>query len=305
MKKQFSAQPLLNGIIIRKDNHECSATLNNNQIVIKKTHFTDTKQFDNLINIPLMRGIIATINYFTMFIKALNKSADFINTEISKKKSDNPKVMKILNIGMLDAIIIISLGLSFLICFVLFILAPSFIAYIFTKYIDSILIINLIEITFRIILLYIFLRLSSRIKKIATMYKYHGAYHKIINCYQNNDKLTINNIKRHDVCSKECGLSFMFFSMITFSYIICFAQAISGILYTNLIRLILFFLFSGIAYEFFLLFQDKKTISYLGKIFQKTMVLEPSEIEIKVVLASFNTLRKEQDVVSISKSNNE
>ena len=97
----------------------------------------------------------------------------------------------------------------------------------------------------------------------------------------------------------------MFFSMITFSYIICFAQAISGILYTNLIRLILFFLFSGIAYEFFLLFQDKKTISYLGKIFQKTMVLEPSEIEIKVVLASFNTLRKEQDVVSISKSNNE
>ena len=77
MKKQFSAQPLLNGIIIRKDNHECSATLNNNQIVIKKTHFTDTKQFDNLINIPLMRGIIATINYFTMFIKALNKSEIF------------------------------------------------------------------------------------------------------------------------------------------------------------------------------------------------------------------------------------
>ena len=81
-----------------------------------------------------------------------------------------------------------------------------------------------------------------------TMYKYHGAEHKTIACYEAGEELTVENVKKHPRFHKRCGTSFIVLTLIV--------SIIAGsfIKYDNVIqrmgyRILLLPLIVGVSYE--------------------------------------------------------
>lgn len=292
MKKTYYAQSLLNGIIIKGNNKETQAIqMPDGKVIIKSKINKNIKQINYLNNIPLIRGIIVLINYLISFIKALNDSADIISEELDGDK--NKKISKNFDLYIIDILTLISVITSLFFSFILLIIIPSILVYLMDMIIAIPIISSLFEGIFRIIMFYFSLLLSGRIKKIKNMYMYHGAFHKISQCYENQDELTMENIKKYNYYDPNCGLSFIFVSMIISILSFSIIQVVRPDMLSTISRIIYMFMISGIFYEIMLLLNSQKKQLLIDKIFQKAMVKEPTEDILLIVKKAFETNLKE------------
>jgi len=51
-------------------------------------------------------------------------------------------------------------------------------------------------------------------KDIRRVWQYHGAEHKTIHCYENEEELTVENVKKYSTRHPRCGTSFLFTIMV-------------------------------------------------------------------------------------------
>jgi uncharacterized protein YqhQ len=289
LKKTYYAQSLLNGIIIKGNNKETQATVGiDGKVTIKTRLNRNYKPMNYMNNMPLIRGIIVLISYLISFIKSLNDSADIISEEV-----DNKKISKNFDLSFMDILTVISIITSLFLTFILLIIVPSILVYLFDMIIAIPITSSILEGLLRIVMFYISLLLSSKIPKIKNMYMYHGAFHKISQCYEAGEEITMDNIKKYSSYDPKCGLSFIFSSMfisILFFSIIQVTEP--GVLHT-LSRCIYTLMISGICYEIMLILNNKNKQIFVGKVFQKTMVKEPTEEILLIVKKTFETNMKE------------
>lgn len=99
-----------------------------------------------------------------------------------------------------------------------------------------------------------YILLCSQMNDIKKLFKYHGAEHKTIFCYEKGLALTVENVRKQVRFHPRCGTSFMFLMIavgILFStIIIIFAPGVTK--YTALwvtIKILLVPLFCGVGYE--------------------------------------------------------
>jgi uncharacterized protein YqhQ len=74
---------------------------------------------------------------------------------------------------------------------------------------DKGLLFNLIEGLIRVAILVAYIWGISLLKDVKTLFQYHGAEHKVVNCYEAGIELTITNVKRHSRIHPRCGTSFL------------------------------------------------------------------------------------------------
>ncbi|MBQ7958794.1 MAG: DUF1385 domain-containing protein [Oscillospiraceae bacterium] len=105
-----------------------------------------------------------------------------------------------------------------------------------------------IEGIIKMIIFVLYLYITSKMSDMRTMYKYHGAEHKTIACYEAGEELTVENVKKHPRFHKRCGTSFIVLTLIV--------SIIAGsfIKYDNVIqrmgyRILLLPLIVGVSYE--------------------------------------------------------
>ena len=113
-------------------------------------------------------------------------------------------------------------------------------------------VLNVAEGILRMIFFLIYLVLSSKIEGIDRVWRYHGAEHKTIACYEAGEPLTVDNIKKCSRFHPRCGTSFMFI-VLAISIII---YTIVGVLIGDnnpvvniLMRIVLIPLICGISFE--------------------------------------------------------
>lgn len=56
--------------------------------------------------------------------------------------------------------------------------------------------------------------LCSQVEGVGRVFEYHGAEHKTIFCYENEESLTVENVKKHSRFHPRCGTSFMIFMLV-------------------------------------------------------------------------------------------
>ena len=77
----------------------------------------------------------------------------------------------------------------------------------------------LIERLFKLTLLLTYISLISLTPLIKRVFQYHGAEHKVINAYENNLPLTVENVQAQSDLHYRCGSSFMLFTVIVGMFI--------------------------------------------------------------------------------------
>ena len=181
---------------------------------------------------PLIRGVYNFFDSQVTGVKSLMRSADLspeegdLEEKPSKfdqwleKKLGNEKFQQYL----IGGAVVMGLGLSVLLFFVLPMVIGSFL----DRWIQSNLLLNLVEGAIRICIFIAYIFAVSRMKEMKRLFAYHGAEHKTIRCYEAGLPLTVENVRKMTRLHPRCGTSFLLVVMIL--SILVFSVASSALL---------------------------------------------------------------------------
>ena len=179
-----------------------------------------------LFRLPFFRGIAGLIDSMRLSYKALMLSADkaIESTEIEEEPSKFEKWLddkfgdNLVKIVMVFASII---GVAFAVF--LFFFLPSFLFDLSSNAVPAfkegnsdmvVLWKSIFEGVLKLLLFLGYIIIVSQTTQMKRVFMYHGAEHKTIFCYENEEELTIENVKKQIRFHPRCGTSFMVIMLI-------------------------------------------------------------------------------------------
>ncbi|MCQ2969536.1 MAG: DUF1385 domain-containing protein, partial [Clostridium sp.] len=291
MKKcDVGGQAVIEGVMMRGSKATATAVRTSKgkiKISVKKT-IPITKKY-KILSLPFIREIVALLDSLIIGIKALNYSASFFEEEEEStfekwiKDKFGEKLMS-------DLLITLTMMISFVVSIGIFIGIPTSIASIFKNLGFSNIILNLIEAFIRIFILMLYMYFISKMDDIYRVLQYHGAEHKTIFCYENEERLTIENVKKYSRFHPRCGTNFIFLTMFV-SIVLYTFTGWGNFIERIVIRIALLPVVAGISYEIIKWLGKSgsklsKIIAYPGLMLQKLTTKEPDDMQIEVAIKS-------------------
>ena len=288
-RRDVGGQAVIEGVMRRGSKGVATAIRKENGEIV--TRFEDSTPFSKRhpnLNKPFLRGIFMLVDSLKVGLNALNYSASFFEEEEESKfeKWLNDKFKGKAN----DIIITITMIISFALSIGIFVGIPTAVAGVFNRMGIPSIALNLIEACLRILILISYMWLIAKMDDIYRVFQYHGAEHKTIFCYENEEELTIENVRKQSRLHPRCGTNFLF--LVMFVSILVFAFTGWGSLFERLIfRIILIPVVSGISYEIIKWLGKSngklaKIIATPGLKLQLLTTREPDDDQIEVAIAS-------------------
>lgn len=298
---RVGGQAVIEGIMMRGPKKYAVAIKKyNGNILLDKGEVKSIRDNVKVLNLFILRGIVAFFESIILGMKTLIFSADYFDME-EKSAADKFVVSKEEEIAVesrekIDRqqgwTVFIAAILAIIFCIAIFFILPTFIASRFFNNVDPAdrVWFNVIEGSIRIVLFFIYLFLVSLMKDVRRVFEYHGAEHKTINCFEDGAELTVENVKKYSKFHPRCGTSFLFvvmlISIIVFSFI-----SPKNLIITILARILLLPVVAGISYEIISFFGKLK--GKLGKIltmpgmwFQCFTTREPDDLQIFIAITA-------------------
>ncbi len=250
--------------------------------------------------VPFLRGIFNFLDSLIDGYKCLSRSADKQMTDDDEEELSKFEQWLNDKLGdkLMPVISVISMIIGVGLALVLFMLFPAFISKLIDKYIISLspFAKNCIEGVLKISVFLAYTKLTSLMSDIATTYRYHGAEHKTIACYESGEELNVENVRKQIRFHPRCGTSFIFLVL----FISIFVFTVVGVPWDNILvrmgfKLLLLPVIVGIAYELIRLagrYDNLATriISAPGLWVQRITTSEPNDGQIECAIAALKAV---------------
>ncbi|MBS4209627.1 DUF1385 domain-containing protein [Bacillus sp. FJAT-50079] len=247
-----------------------------------------------LKKIPFIRGIVAIIEASATGSQHLTFSTDRYDVDPEDdKKIESEKMSKTTLILSVAAIGV----LSFLFSKFIFTLVPVFLAALTKPIFPGDVAQVLIEGLFKLILLLGYIYFISLTPMVKRVFQYHGAEHKVINAYENDLELTVENVQSASRLHYRCGSSFILFTVVIGVFIYLLVPT-DPLIVRILNRLALIPVVLGVSFEVLQLTNKLRHVpvlrflGYPGLWLQLLTTKEPDNKQVEVAIASFNELLK-------------
>jgi len=288
----IGGQAVMEGVMMKnQDEYAIAVRKPNQEIEIKKDTFISVTKKHKVLRLPIIRGMVTFVESMVLGMNSLTYSSSFYEEEETAKES---KTEAFLNRVFKDKAESIIMGITIILAIAmavgLFIFVPFFVSAFLGKYVESPMLLALLEGVFRLALFIGYVFAISMMKDIQRVFMYHGAEHKTINCIEHGLPLTVENVRKQTKEHKRCGTSFlvyvMFISIIFFTCIRVENMALKVFL-----RLILVPVIAGVSYEF-IRFAGKSESKIMGILSRPGMWVhglttrEPDDDMIEVAIAS-------------------
>ncbi len=303
--KSIGGQAVIEGVMMRGKSMYCMAVRNVNtkEIAIEKNPVKSLSNRSKILKMPFIRGIASFIDSLVLGMKIIMKSATLSGldeeTEEQKKSKLDLWLENKFGEKLTDYIIYFSVFVSIILSIGIFMVLPVWISSFITKFFNiSLWGIGVVEGIVRILIFLGYILLISRMRDVQRLFKYHGAEHKTINCFESGDELTIQNVKKHTRLHKRCGTSFLIIVMIVSMVVFMFLRT-DNVTLRVLSRVILVPLIAGISYEIIKLAGRcdnifVKIISAPGMALQKVTTKEPEDEMIETAILSLKGVLEEE-----------
>jgi uncharacterized protein YqhQ len=259
------------------------------------------------LKLPILRGIAGMIDSLSMGYKALSMSvekAGLDDEEPSKfdiwvKKTFGDKIMNVIMGASTVLGLLLAVGLFFMLPTVIFNLIRNLGGGASLEQWRS-----PVEGVMRILIFLVYIILCSRMPEIHRMFEYHGAEHKTIFCYENNEELTVENVRRHSRFHPRCGTSFIVI-MLILGIIVGFFIPFANPFLRTIVKILCIPLVVGIGYEFLRLCGRHDNvlthiISAPGIWVQHITTKEPDDSMIEIAIAAMEQVIPENGEDKIS-----
>ncbi|APH04437.1 DUF1385 domain-containing protein [Bacillus weihaiensis] len=295
-KPAYGGQAVIEGVMFSGKHHYVTAIRRNDQSI---DYFHVPRKQQNVLSklkkIPFLRGIVAILEASANGSKHLNFATERYEVDpeddmkmIEEKQKKDSKLTMWLGIAAVGII-------SFFFGKVIFTLVPVFLAQFLRPIVPSEFGQILLEGVFKLLFLLIYIYAISFTPLIKRVFQYHGAEHKVINAYESNLPLTVENVQRSSRLHYRCGSSFILFTV--FVGVFVYTLVPLDPLWVRIVnRLALIPVVLGISFEVLQLTNKVREIpvlkflGYPGLWLQLLTTKEPANDQVEVAIASFNEL---------------
>ncbi|MEE0061481.1 MAG: DUF1385 domain-containing protein [Acutalibacteraceae bacterium] len=315
---------LIEGIMMRGPKKTMVAVrTGENEIYTEEVEFSGLGSKGEFFRLPLVRGVVGMIDSMRLSYKALMISADKAIESIPEDEQEEPsKFEKWLDDHMgekfLNVFMTISMIIGVLIAIVLFYWAPTKLYNVITEALGGVdgmswigdrFFRSLFEGVIRIGLFLLYIIACTRMSDMKRVFQYHGAEHKTIYCYESDEELTVENVKKHTRFHPRCGTSFLVI-MLLVGIVIGLFIPISTPWLRTAVKLLLLPVSCGIGYELIKLcgrHDNKLTriIAAPGLWAQRITTKEPTNDMIEVAIKAMKAVIPENGEDIISSSDND
>lgn len=301
MKKlDVGGQAIIEGVMMKQgDTYSIAVRKPDKEIILEKRNYRSFSKRYKIFGLPVIRGAVAFLESMVMGMKILTFSAEFFEVEGEEASTFEKKMeAKWGKKRMDDFVIGLSVVLATVLSIGLFILLPLGIASLLSNVMESSRMINFVDGIIRVVILLAYITAISKMKDIQRVFQYHGAEHKSIHCYEKDEELTVDNVRKQPRLHKRCGTNFLFIVVLV-SVAVLTVFSVDTFVLRLLVRLGLMPVIAGLSYEVLKMLGKHDNpfvdaISYPGLMLQKITTREPDDSQIEVAIAALKGALNEE-----------
>jgi release factor-specific protein-(glutamine-N5) methyltransferase len=308
----IGGQAVIQGVMMRGKRGMATVVRDDNgELQMEAKRIKPPEKRKKWMRIPFVRGVVNFVASLVGGTQALMRSSEAAITEEEEPSKFTKWMQEKWKISVGDVITSIATIFGVALALVLFLYLPG----LFTGMIaDAAPVIggkgsiwyNLIEGGFRLAVFILYILFTLLLPSMRETYRYHGAEHKTINCYEYGKELTVENVKSCSRLHDRCGTTFIFIvltiSILVFSLVGWLVFGVAGLntgigivnnLIAFLIKLCMLPLVAGVSYEILKLLAKIQSPIVLplkapGFLLQKLTTKEPTDEMIECAILAFN-----------------
>jgi uncharacterized protein YqhQ len=240
---------------------------------------------------PFIRGVVSFVDMLTIGIQSINTSASLMGIEEEPGKFEQ-WISKKTGKSAMDIATGVALVLGLALAIGLFFILPNAITGLLKEPVRNSFLLNLIDGGIRMAVFLLYLWAVSLMPDIKRFFAYHGAEHKVVNCYENGERLTPENAGRYSTQHPRCGTSFLLIVMVI-SVLVFALTGWSGAWYVRLpVRLALLPVVAAVSFETLMLLARWnnwvfRALRAPGMALQALTTRVPDEKMLEVAIAAF------------------
>lgn len=296
-KTSVGGQAVIEGVMMRGMKGIATAVRKSDgDISVKFDETVPISKKNKIFSLPIIRGFVSLIESLIVGIKTLNYSASLFedyDEEAGEASKFEKWLEKVLGDRISDFIMGFSLFVSIIFAITIFFIIPTFAANLFKGLGLNSIALNLIEGVIRVLIFIGYIFLIGKMDDINRVFEYHGAEHKTVFCYENEEELTPENAAKYSRFHPRCGTNFLFLVMIVSIIVFSFTKW-NSLPERILWRVVLLPVVSGVTYEIIRwMGKSQSSISHLfaapGLALQKLTTREPDYSQLEVAIKALKT----------------
>lgn len=298
-RTNIGGQAIIEGVMMRgKKMYAVAVRKPDKEIIVDKKKVKSAQDRSAVFKLPFIRGTVALVDSLVIGMKSLTYSAEFFDVEDEEPSKLDKYISNKLGNRFNDILIGISVVVSIFMAIALFMVLPTWISSFFNRVIPGSWALGIVEGIMRIVIFLLYLVLITRMNDIKRVFQYHGAEHKTINCFEHEQELTVENVKKHSRFHKRCGTSFLLIVMVVSMVVFMFVR-VKSVPMRLFSRVILFPVIAGISYELIRWAgssdsQFVKFISAPGMMLQRLTTADPDDSMIEVAIAAMKGVLEDE-----------
>ena len=307
----IGGQAVIQGVMMRGRRGMATVVRDDNgELHMEAKRIKSPEKRKKWMRIPFVRGVISFALSLVEGMRALMRSSEVAISDDEEPSKLSKWMAEKWKVSLGDVVTGIATFLGAVLAVVLFIYLP----HLFTSLIsDAAPVIgkqesiyyNLIEGGFRLVVFIVYIALTLLLPSMRETYRYHGAEHKTINCYEYGKDLTVENVKKCSRLHDRCGTTFIFvvliISILVFALVGWLIMGVAGMSTGSttadkailfLIKLCTLPVIAGLSYEILKIlarFQSPVLLPFKapGYLLQKLTTREPSNEMIECAIMAF------------------
>ncbi len=294
---KVGGQAVLEGVMMRSGDRWCLAVREDKGGIAKREgEYVSLRKKNKFCNIPIIRGVVNFVEMLRLSMNMLTASAEMVGVDTGEPES---KFEKWLNDKLGDKImgIVTAIGsvLGVVISLGLFVFLPTFVTKLILGENQAAgtfqPLRSLIEGVMKIAIFVLYIFLVGLMPDIKRTFRYHGAEHKSVACYEKGLDLTPDNAKTCTRFHPRCGTSFIFVMLILSIAIGIFIPFNNMPLLRTAAKILVLPITVGLGFEF-IMYAGRhnnvlvRILSAPGLWMQRLTTKEPDESMLEVAIAA-------------------
>ncbi len=315
----IGGQAVIRGVMMRgKSGMALAVRDDDGELQLEAKRLTPPEKRKKIARVPFVRGVVNFCSSLFGGMQCLLRSSEIAIPEDEEPSKFSKWLEKKWKVSLGDIVTGFATVFGVILAVALFIFCPL----LFTELIaDKAPVIlepyrvwyYLIEGGFRLVIFFLYILFTLCFKSLRETYRYHGAEHKTINCYEYGLPLTVGNVKKCSRLHDRCGTTFIFIVLVVSILVFALAGIPLDMLYeyahindilgrfiSLFVRLLLLPFVAGISYEVLKLLSLSSSPILLpfkapGYLLQTLTTAEPDESMIECAIAAFNKAKEMDD----------
>lgn len=243
---------------------------------------------------PVFRGVFSLVDSLTMGVGTITDAAKMLDEDAAEAQPSKFEkfIAKKTGKDAMDVMMVFAVVIAILLAVGLFFFLPTLITGWISKSIESSLLINLIDGLVRICIFLGYLLLIRLLSDIKRTFMYHGAEHKTLACFENDQELTVENVRKMSRLHPRCGTAFLLIVMVITVLIFTLLGWSKNPFIRLGTRLLMIPIVAGLAYEVlrFAASHDNwfvRALRWPGLQLQRLTTAEPDDQMIECAILAF------------------